>query len=131
MSNIEKGDFDKEEEYAGVFDFDKNIGHNSAMKREVSLLTPIGGAIGMFGHALQNASRKVPYYTRMGTVGIGKACLIMFLLESWRTWNYKRYTRRHKFVELYYDEHKEDFPHIGPGPKKYGETLYDWNCSRF
>ena len=49
----------------------------------------------------------------MATFGFGKAALAVFLIESFRTINYRRYTRRQKMVELYYQEYKDELPHIG------------------
>jgi hypothetical protein len=35
------------------------------------------------------------------------------VVESIRTINFQRYTRRHKMVELYYEQHKDELPHVG------------------
>lgn len=49
----------------------------------------------------------------MATKGLGSAVAAAFLVESIRTINFWRYTRRHKLVELYYEEFKDELPHIG------------------
>ncbi|XP_022326900.1 uncharacterized protein LOC111126503 [Crassostrea virginica] len=132
---IEPSEFDENDESssqvkAGIFDIGKNIGLNSEMKRTFSPLSPLA-AIGVLGlQAWRNSVNKKPYYAGMATFGFGKAALAVFLIESFRTINYRRYTRRQKMVELYYQEYKDELPHIGPGPRKYGEIMGDWSRTR-
>ena len=61
---IEQGEFDKDEDIAGVFDVGKTIGYNSPMQREISLATPAAGAILLISHFLQNGYYKRPFYHR-------------------------------------------------------------------
>lgn len=121
---------DESEVKAGIFDVGQNIGMNSEMRRSISYFTPIAG-LGAFGFtAFYNFIHRKPLYSSMATKGLGSAVLVCLLVESLRTVNYRRYTRRQKMVELYYEEYKDELPHIGPGPKKYGEILGEWSCSR-
>lgn len=53
------------------------------------------------------------FFSAIATRGLGSAVTAAFLVESLRTINYWRYTRRHKMVELYYEEFKDELPVIG------------------
>lgn len=134
MSVIEPpSEFDEKDEpklEAGIFDIGKNIGLNSEMRRKMSPMTPIAAMIALGFTALYNHIHRRPSYAAIATRGLGSAVTAAFLVESLRTINYWRYTRRHKMVELYYEEFKDELPIIGPGPKKYGEMLGEWSCSR-
>lgn len=64
MSKIEQGEFDKDEDFAGIFDVGKGIGHNSPMQREISVATPGVGTLVLISHFLHNSYYKRPFYHR-------------------------------------------------------------------
>uniref|UniRef100_A0A8W8L3F2 Uncharacterized protein n=1 Tax=Magallana gigas TaxID=29159 RepID=A0A8W8L3F2_MAGGI len=94
-------EFDEKDEpkvTAGIFDIGQKIGVNSEMRRELSAMTPFSVIAAFASIGYINVLKRRPIYTGMATKGLGFAVAAAFFVESLRTINYKRYTRRHKMV---------------------------------